>query len=255
MHRMILAVASLLLVACAAFAQTEDNYQPIPPGKGSQGKIGGAVGYTPGWLFMDLDRLNETIVAAGGEAFDNGRLMLHGGQGYAYLLIVKNLRIGGTGMSGSRSTSRLELATGMRRDVELHVGYGGVTLEYTLPVVPRLDVTLGTVMGGGGMDITIRRDRGTEKNWGDIWGEIGGSSDAVEFSRKLEGSFFAIQPSVTLELAILRWFGVRAGVGYLGMAGGSWKLDGAYDLLGVPDEISAKGWMINTGIYFGTFIY
>jgi hypothetical protein len=256
MHRTIILLAvSLLVIPPASLSQTEDRYEPVPPGKSSPGRIGGALGYTPGWLFMDLDELNRTIVAAGGTPFDGGRLLMHGGQGYAYILLVKNLRVGGTGMTGTRSTSRLETATGTRRDVELHVGYGGVTLEYTVPIVPRLDVTFGAVFGGGGMDITIRRDQGSARDWGGVWGEIGGPADAAEYTRKLEGSFFAYQPSVSLEFAILRWLGVRAGAGYLGLAGGSWQLDGAYELLGVPDGISAKGWMINTGIYLGTFIY
>ena len=256
MKRIFLAILiSMLTVASLVYPQTEDQYEPIPPAKSSQGKIGGGGGYTPGWLFMDLDRLNETIVAAGGTPFDGGRLMMQGGQGYAYLLLVQNLRIGGMGMSGTRSASRIELATNTRRDVELSVGYGGVTLEYTIPVVPRLDVTIGTVLGGGGISLTIRRDQGSAKTWEDIWGEVGSTQAATEFSRKLEGSFFAYQPSVTVELAVLRWLGIRAGVGYLGMAGGSWKLDDNYELLGVPDDINAKGWMINTGLYLGTFIY
>lgn len=255
MQRILTILLIALTAPAAALSQGDDRYEPIPPVKSSQGKIGGGGGYTPAWLFMDVDALNRTIVAAGGTPFDGGRLMMQGGQGYAYLLLVQNLRIGGIGMSGTRSTSRVEAATDTRRDVELSVGYGGVTLEYTVPVVPRLDVTVGTVVGVGGMSLTMRRDEGGAKVWGDLWDEFGGSSAATEYSRKLEGSFFAWQPSVTLEFAILRWLGVRAGVGYLGLSGGSWELDGAAELSGVPDEINGKGWMINTGIYVGTFIY
>lgn len=224
-----------------AIAQIEEEYTPIPPTKASTGKIGGGGGYTPGWLFMDIDKLNETIISAGGTPFDGGRIMLNGGQGYAYLLLVQNLRIGGMGMSGTRKTSRIETSTNTRRDVELGVGYGGVTLEYALSVVPRLDVTFGTVIGGGSMSLTIRRDMGTSKEWGDLWGEFASPQPAAEFSRKLEGSFFIFQPSVTVEVALLRWVGVRVGVGYLGMAGGDWKLDNKYDLAGVPDGIGASG--------------
>lgn len=251
----LLLALALTLAAATGFSQPDDQYEPIPPSKPSTGKLGGAGGYTPGWLFLDLDGLNAVMSASGFAPFDDGRLMMHGGQGYAYLLLVQNLRIGGLGMSGSRSTSRIELATNTRRDLELSVGYGGVSLEFAIPVVPRVDVTVGTVIGGGGMTLTLRRDRGTARDWGGIWGEAGGSGAAEEFTRKLEGSFFVLQPSVTVEVAILRWLGVRAGAGYLGMTGGSWTLDDRYDLSGVPDGIHGRGWMINTGIYVGTFIY
>lgn len=251
-----LASAALVLAAAASLiAQVDDKYEPIPPPKSTPGKIGGGIGYTPGWLFMDVDALNATIVAAGGTPFDGGTMMLNGGQGYAYILLVQNLRVGGVGMTGTRTTSRIEQSTNTRRDVELSVGYGGVTVEYTVPLVPRLDFTVGTVLGGGGMSITLRRDQGGAKVWDDLWDEFGSSANPVEFSRKLEGSFFTWQPSVSLEFALMRWLGVRAGVGYLGMSGGSWKLDGAYDLAGVPDDISANGWMVNAGIYLGTFVY
>ncbi len=256
MRRVLTCLISLiLLLSAGAGAQIDEEYTPIPPAKPSTGKIGGGGGYTPAWLFMDVDKLNETIISAGGTPFDGGRMMLNGGQGYAYLLLVQNLRIGGVGMSGSRTTSRVETSTNTRRDVELGVGYGGVTIEYVLSVVPRLDLTFGTIVGGGGMSLTIRRDGGTSREWGDLWGEFGSPQPAAEFSRKLEGSFFIVQPSVTLEFALLRWLGVRAGVGYLGMTGGSWKVDNEYDLSGVPDGIGGSGWMINTGIYLGTFIY
>ncbi len=254
-NRILAVVTSMLCAATFAFPQGDGGYEPIPPAKASAGKLGGGGGYTPGWLFMDVDALNQEIVAAGGAPFDDGRIFLQGGQGYAYILLVENLRVGGMGMSGSRSTSRLEVSTNVRRDVDLNVGYGGVTVEYTLAVVPRLDVTIGTLLGGGGMSLTLRRDEGSAMTWDDTWGDIGGTGAVTEFTRKMDGSFFIYQPSVTVEVALLRWLGIRAGVGYLGMAGGSWELDGHYDLLGVPDGIDASGWMINAGIYVGTFIY
>jgi hypothetical protein len=254
MHRTITLFLLILAAVSSALSQA-DQYEPVPPPKSTPGKIGGAIGYTPAWLSMDLDALNATIVAAGGTPFDGGTMMLNGGQGYAYILLVQNLRVGGMGMSGTRSTSRIEEATNTHRDVELNVSYGGVTVEYTMPVMPRLDVTVGTLLGGGGMTVTMRRDQGGAKVWDDLWDEFGSSASPTEYTRKMDGSFFIYQPSVTIEFAILRWLGVRAGVGYLGMAGGSWQLDGHYDLAGVPDEINGNGWMINTGIYLGTFIY
>ena len=251
----LLLLALTFAAVIPAFSQTDDQYEPVPPPRSTPGKIGGGAGYTPSWLFMDVDALNATIVAAGGTPFDGGTMMLNGGQGYAYILLVQNLRVGGMGASGSRTTSRIEQSTNVRREVELSVGYGGVTVEYTMPVMPRLDFTVGTVLGAGGMDITMRRNEGGAKVWGDLWDEFGSAAAPTEYARTMEGSFFIWSPSVSVEFAILRWLGVRAGAGYLGMSGGSWELDGAYDLAGVPDDISGSGWMVNAGIYVGTFVY
>jgi hypothetical protein len=37
------------------------------------------------------------------------------------------------------------------------------------------------------------------------------------------------------------------------MASPSWQVDDKYDLLGVPSKISGKGFMINAGLFVGTF--
>jgi len=39
------------------------------------------------------------------------------------------------------------------------------------------------------------------------------------------------------------------------MAGSDWKSDDKSDLIGVPNNISGKGFMINGGIFLGTFLF
>jgi len=163
------------------------------------------------------------------------------------------VRVGGVGGSGTIKSKALQGLT--RRDVELSVGFGAVTLDYVLPVIPRVDLAVGVVLGGGGASIKMTRDNGLPKTWDGLWTELGGTTPVQEYSRTFSGSFFVYQPTVNVEVAILRWLGVRAGVSYNGMAGNSWKLDEKYDLVGVPDKISGKGWMLNGGIFLGTFLF
>ena len=105
------------------------------------------------------------------------------------------------------------------------------------------------------MKLAMNRDDGSGKVWTDLWSDFGSPQPASEYSRTLEGSFFIYEPSVNVEVAILRWLGVRAGVSYVGMAGNSWKLDDRYDVTGVPDNIKSQGFKFNTGIFVGTFIF
>ena len=60
---------------------------------------------------------------------------------------------------------------------------------------------------------------------------------------------------MNLEYSLLRWIGFRLGVSYLGMTAADWKQDEKYDLIGVPSDVSGRGWMINAGIFLGTFVY
>jgi hypothetical protein len=251
----ILFAAGLALVVSPLLAQVEDHPEPVPPKRASAVKLGGGIGLSPSWLFLDMDPINSVLSSANAAPFSDGSLYMSGIQGYAYILFIPNLRVGGLGAGGSMESSSLEVATSTRRNVKLSVSMGGVTVDYVIPVIPRVDLTVGTMLGGGTMKLAMTRDNGTGKVWGDLWGELGGSAPAPEYSRTLEGSFFLYQPSVTVEVAVMRWLGLRVGGSYLGASGNSWKLDDQYDVAGVPDNIRPKGFTLTTGLYLGTFIF
>jgi hypothetical protein len=168
-------------------------------------------------------------------------------------MFLPNLRVGGMGMGGSIKSTSLD-GFGVRRDAELGVSFGGVTFEYVIPVVERLDVAVGAMLGGGGIGITLRQDVGANKTWGQEWGNFGRVGGTItSITRKLDGSYFVWVPSVSVEYALLGWFGARIGVSYVGMSAPSWKLDNNYELLGVPSNVNGKGFMINAGLFLGTF--
>jgi hypothetical protein len=244
-----------LLAASMLVAQQKDEEEIIMPKHRTDSKIGGAGGFTPFWLFLDVDPINQYLANSNCAQFNKDGMMLWGGQGYGYIMLLPNVRIGGIGAKGTKKSTSYDVATEIRRDVEMSVGFGGVTIDYVVPVMPRLDISGGVMLGGGGMDIKMTRDNGSAKLWTELWDDLGSTSATQNYSRKLSGSFFIVQPSVNIEYAVLRWLGVRVGVSYLGMTGGEWKLDDKYDILGVPDKISGKGWMINSGVFLGTFIF
>jgi len=268
MRRYLLLVMMLLMVSGTwVLAQQDDDDEPLPPPRRSMGpKIGGAGGFTQNILFLDMGPINEVLNSANAAPFEGNGLLMIGGQGYGYILLLPNFRVGGMGGSGTRKSTKLEvLQSGfdIRRDVELSVGYGGVTMEYVIPVIPRLDIAVGALLGSGGMSFKMTRDDGSAKIWSDpngntgVWDEFRSSAPngPFNYSRTLSGSFFIYQPSLNVEFSLLRWLGLRVGTSYLGMVGSNWKVDDKYDLLGVPDKISGKGWMINGGIFVGTFVF
>jgi len=261
MNRWIIYTVCLLwLISLPAIAQDENTTPISPPSHHTQPKIGGAGGFTQNLLFIDLDPINEVLKNSYCAPFDKQPMLLLGGQGYGYIMLVPNLRIGGMGAGGSMESRSLDtsVSPSIRRDVKLSVNYGGVTFEYAVPIIPRLDVSLGLLLGGGSTTIEVYRNTDPNKIWSNVWNEIGAanhSADVNEYKRTMSSSFFVYQPSVNIEYAVLRWVGIRLGVSYNGMAGSDWKLDDKYDLIGVPDKISGKGFMINGGIFLGTFLF
>ena len=240
-----------LLVSYSLAQETQDD--SLPPPSHLPAKFGGGVGFAPFLLSMDFNPINDYLRKSNAGQFSTGPMFMTGGQAYGYILFVRNLR-GGV-MWGSGSVNSLAASGGMTRDVELHVGFTGATVEYVVPVSARLDLALGTMLGAGGMDITMKRDDGTPKQWDSVWTQFGSAQPAANFSRKMTGSFFMYEPMAHVEYAMLRWLGLRVGVGYLGTLGGSWKLDDKYDMIGVPDKINSRGLSINAGVFLGTFIF
>jgi len=242
----------LLLIGLTApvFSQQEEE-PPIPP-KRSKAKVGALAGFTPGWLIVDVIPINDFLESAGGAPLKDNGVFLWGGGGAAYIMLLPNFRVGGVGMSGSIKSTSLD-PFGLRRDAQLRVGFGGVTLEYVVPVVDRLDVALGTMLGGGGIDLILRRDIGGVNQWEREKQILRLGSPLLNLRRTLSGSYFVWIPSVNVEYAILGWLGVRLGASYVGMSAPSWTIDDDHELLGVPSNITGKGFMINGGLFVGTF--
>jgi hypothetical protein len=249
MKRSMILLLMVIGVGSLMYAQEEP---PIPPKRSRMMKVGAFGGFTPGWLFVDVDPINEVLQAAKGAPLKNDGVPLWGGAGAAYIMILPNFRVGGMGMSGSIKSTSLD-ALGVRRDAQLNVGFGGVTLEYVIPVVDRLDVAVGTMLGGGGIDLVLRQDQGGASTWTQQWNYFGSTGSVSNMSRKIGGSYFVWVPSLNVEYALLGWVGVRLGASYVGMSAPSWKIDDTYELLGVPGKVSGKGFMLNAGIFIGTY--
>lgn len=248
MKRVTLNILLLVLIVSIGVAQED----PIPPKRSKAAKIGGLAGFTPGWLFVDVKEINNFLQAGKAAPLKDNGVFLTGGGGAAYIMLVPNLRVGGVGMGGSISSISTD-AGGLRREADLHVGYGGVTAEYVVPVVERFDVAFGSMFGGGGIDITLRQSNGTSNTWLGEQRYLGGSGSVPNTTRKLGGAFFVVIPSVNFEYAVTGWVGIRLGASYVTMFSPTWKVDDEFELLGVPSSVKGSGFMINAGLFVGTF--
>ncbi len=246
----ILAGAVLLLSTL-----TQAQEEPIPPKRSQMAKVGAVGGFTTSLLFMDMGPINDFLNGAKmGRPFSNAPIFMDGGAGAAYIMIVKNLRVGGIGMGGSITKSILDPATGIRRDATVKAGYGAVSFEYVVNLAQHLDLVGGLQLGAGGIDLIVRRTDGNPISWTGEQALLGSDNAAPgTLTRTLSGKFLIWVPSVSLEYAFLGWAGVRIGASYLGMSAPSWSLDGNYDVLNVPSSVSGKGVTVNLALLVGTF--
>lgn len=253
MKKIFLLLLSIIVMNCVS-AQLDESEALTQPKK-TYLRMGGAGGFTTHVLFWNVSDINGSFNGDNVPKMQDKPLMLFGGQGYGYIMFLENLRIGGMGAGGGVTSSKVIQNT--RYDLETKVGFGGVTVEYVLPLSERFDIVAGGLVGWGGMNVKMRRDTWGIKTWDslvDSWA-VNGTSLVDNFSYNLEGSFFIYQPAVNFEYAILRWLGVRLGVSYLGMTSPSWQLDEKFDVVGVPDKLKGNGLMINGGVFLGTFLF
>ena len=157
-------------------------------------------------------------------------------------------------MAGSIRSTAIDLQ-GIRRDSELSVGLGGLTIEYVIPVVARLDLALGGMIGSGGVTLTLQQNAGGNNSWDRERTLYGSWPPASSYNtrRELSGSFFTFMPTAHVEYAVLGWLGVRLGASYTFMVWPSWSLDGTYDLAGVPSDVNGRGFMVQAGLFIGTY--
>lgn len=136
-------------------------------------------------------------VAAGDALFVGGK----GGW-----IINHNLAIGGGGwgMANQRDApDRFQSVAGDRRVIT--VGYGGALLEYFIRPEKVFHGTVGLLIGGGGLNL---HDRG-DCHDGD--GDCMGRYDERD---GLSDSFFVLEPEAGLEVNVLKFMRVNAGVSY-----------------------------------------
>lgn len=232
------------LSASIIFAQAESQI-------GSIAKFGAAGGISPIIIFPNYDGINSQSKKLGIENFD-GPIVAWGGSGYAYVMIVDNLRLGGLGFSGSQSGS--SSLNSVNNELTYSISGGAATIEYTFPFVKNMALSAGVIIGGGSLDILVYQNEGSF-NWNSIWNDIQNNSLTNNEQISLSNSFFFFSPTVNLDYPITRFLALRGGVGYQFTVGSNWKISNDRSISGVPSSLNANGFFIQTGVFIGLFAF
>ena len=105
------------------------------------------------YLFPQFGEINNQIKNFGvGEFTDNGLLTI-GGSGFIYIKIVDNVRLGGIGFGAS--TSKNSIINGHNREVNYNIGIGALTIEYSMPSIKKVALSVGFMAGVGSQQIEM----------------------------------------------------------------------------------------------------
>ncbi|MFZ1730838.1 MAG: hypothetical protein WAV84_12005 [Bacteroidota bacterium] len=253
MHRLLTALLLLLLLVSSAIAQDDEDFE-IRPNRRQRGGgiVGGGGGITPTWHFLNTTDLNSALAAKGMPQLGEDGLFLFGGQGYAYIMIVPNLRVGGMGYAGSVEAvpdPHMDRGVEPFRKTELSVGAGGLTVEYVIPF-GRFHIAVGGMLGAGSYTLTLTQNDFKGKTWGGLFPSS--PTSPGDTRHEISSSFFTWQPSLTMEYEVHSFVVLGVTGGYFG-GRGSWELDKNFDLLDVP-EFNFESPFVRLGLTFGLFL-
>ena len=237
----ILILITILCISQFSLAQ-EAKYYDAP--------FGGGGGFAPGWIFPKFDEINKQLKLFGVPEFSNSGFFTTGGGGFIYLGFIKNLRVGGMGFGGSKSSSTQQ--TIVNKEVDYSLGGGGFTIEYTLPFERDFGISLGAVIGGGSMQIDMYKNRGSF-SWDNVWSDISSPNSSSNTHRTIKNTYWFFAPTLNVDIPFLRFMLLRIGGGYQLTFANSWKIDNDNDLSGVPSGLNGNSFFIQTGIFIGFF--
>jgi len=215
-------------------------------------RFGIAAGFSPAYVFPNLDNINSQVKKMGISQLSNSGFVVWGGGGYAYIMMIENFRIGAIGLSGSTSSSGK--VNNLEKEVVYDFGLGGITFEYTLPFVQKVAVSVGAIAGYGSSTIEIYQSS-SKFTWDNIWKKVNDGVATNDVSDKLTQTYFLFSPTINCDIPITRFISFRIGAGYNLTFGKDWKVNNDRDISGVPNDINSNMFFIQTGIYFGFFAY
>lgn len=243
-----------ILFAVLVLLSSKSLYAQEAEDVGWVARFGAAGGFTPTYFSPNINPVNALIKNLGIEQSLGSGVITFGGGGYAYIMLVDNLRIGGLGLSGS--TSAKGTSGGFDKEVIYNYGLGGLTVEYTLPFINKIAVSVGTIIGGGSASIEIYKNRDDFD-----WNIIGLKSfdnfppNDENLSRKYTNVFFTITPTLNVDIPLDRFIAFRVGGGYIFSFNNEWNVDNDKTLRNVPSDMKSNSFFIQTGIFFGLIAF
>jgi hypothetical protein len=233
----------LIIFITSGISQEKKKYFDAP--------FGGGVGYVPAWYIPNIDPINVNLKAIGIPELSTGGFYSSGGAGFIYLGFIKHLRVGGMGFGGSFSTSHVIGDNNM--EVIYNLGGGGLTVEYTLPIIKDIALSVGAIIGAGTLSIELYSNSGNF-TWEGTWADFN-SGNNESFRQTMKNSYWSFTPTVNLDLPLNRFIVMRLGAGYQLAFINDWTADNDRELKNVPSDLNSNAFFIQSGLYIGFFSF
>ncbi|MFH1852955.1 MAG: hypothetical protein ABIA75_11490 [Candidatus Neomarinimicrobiota bacterium] len=239
-------IAVILVSVTLLFGQ--DNVYPL------EDYYGGGIGYSPIFLLLDYNAIGA-LAGLSGLGLDKADFstpyIIHGGEGFTHM--SGHWRLGGYAGSGVSRISSIDTTGGVNKSVEagLALMLGAATVEYAIPLFRDLEIAIGVLAGVGRANLVINQTPGSP-DWNEQFSVVYGTAITVAHATDLSGTFFNLQPYLTLKWQLLDRVGLRLSAGYNrgAIGAGRWILNGREPVSNSPESIFS-GIAFRTMLYFG----
>jgi hypothetical protein len=259
-HRSFL-VLFLLGATLSLHAQEGDEYDfnDIPVDDQALPYIGVGGGYLGMVGLLDYDELNKIGegLGMGAESF-KGPMWFHGGGGFTAIYVIPNVRLGIYGSGGSKEVSRTVTLNNVdyKRTLRFGMTMTAVQLDYAFPLVGKLSVFPGVLLGLSNYDLNATQYRQDTVGFGGLLGSAGfDGTDTDNLNREthLTTSTFFVHPALNLEYPLTQFFLLRLGAGYgWSFPFGEWETPNEVVAKDVPN-LKADGLIVQFGLFIGLF--
>ncbi len=169
-------------------------------------------------------------------------------------MMINNLRIDGIGFGNTITTNGN--ISDLNKQLDYNFELENITVEYTLPFIQYVAVSVGSIIGVGSQSIE------TFENWGEYsWANtiLPPTYSSVARSQgsytKITNTFFTIVPTLNIDVPLNRFVALRAGTGYIFNFNNNWKVNNDRNISGVPGNLTNGNFFVQAGIYFGFFAF
>ena len=213
-----------------------------------------AGGVRAGWHFNPVKELNTELKNAGFPVMPENGFFTFGGGGFIDLPMKSNfLRIGGFG-SGFTSKQTKAVNDSLTKDANYSMGLGGVSLEFVMPLGKIIDVSLGTQISTGTLQLELYQYGKDFGSYNSIFTELESNSSSSNLSRTFKSRFYTIQPQIGIGFLLKKFMYLKIDCGYQVGTQNTWRVDNDVKVKDFPKGIEPKGFVLSLGLNFGLFI-
>ncbi len=213
-------------------------------------------GFVGGILLADLSSFNAKVAQPFIHQNLSQTIPMLGGHFFIPFPFIKNIRVGGVGAGGKSQiccvNDTVSAGQPVQRTLRYSVGYGGVTVDYSLPIrISKCHILVGTELGFGSIDIYAKQ--AASRTAFDISSEF--NAPTTNITHTYTSNIIVIKPQVTFEWAPLSFMMFRASAAYQVTSGSTWKADEDVPLGNTDNlkSVGASGFVANAGVYIGLF--